>query len=34
MKKDFFRLALKTLELIGLIAFLAALIGLAMKGGF
>ena len=33
MKKDFFKLLRKTLELIGLVAFLLALIGLLVKGG-
>jgi hypothetical protein len=33
MKKDFFKLICKVLELIGLVAFLLALIGLIAKGG-
>lgn len=33
MKKDFFKLICKALELIGLVAFLLALIGLIAKGG-
>ena len=34
MKRDLFKLSIKILELIGLLVFLAVLIGLLMKGGF
>jgi hypothetical protein len=34
MKRDFFKLLVKILELVGLLAFLAALVVLLVKGGF